>query len=125
MEPGLAVNIFDLVKTFEDVLERFKSRPTYDIDEEEVSVASRIEFLRNMLVSVDRPVELLEVFERQGSARALVATFLAVLEMVRMQAVLLRQSEMFGSIVVRKHKMFDVVFSEGGPLTAPDAEYTS
>ena len=124
-EPGLAVSVFDLVKTFEDVLERFKNRPTYNIVEEEVSVASRIEFLRNMLVSVDRPVELLEVFERQPSVRALVATFLAVLEMVRMQAVLLRQNEAFGSIVVRKHKMFDVVFSEGGPVTAADAEYTS
>jgi segregation and condensation protein A len=124
-EPGLAVSIFDLVKTFEDVLERFKNRPTYEIAEEEVSVASRIEFLRNMLVTVDRPVELLEVFERQPSARALVATFLAVLEMVRMQAVLLRQSEAFGSIVLRKHKMFDVVFSDGGPVTAADAEYIS
>ena len=124
-EAGLAVSVFDLVKTFEDVLERFKNRPTYEIQGEEVSVASRIEFLRNMLVSVDRPVELLEVFERQPNARALVATFLAVLEMVRMQAVLLRQSELFGAIVLRKHKMFDVVFSEGGPLTAPDAEYTS
>ena len=124
-EPGLAVSVFDLVKTFEDVLERFKNRPTYDVDDEDVSVASRIEFLRNMLVSVDRPVELLEVFERQPSARALVATFLAVLEMVRMQAVLMRQKEMFGPIVIRKHKMFDVVFSEGEPMTAADAEYTS
>ncbi len=125
MEPGLAVSVFDLVKTFEDVLERFKNRPAYEIEEEEVSVASRIEFLRNMLVSVDRPVELLEVFERQQSVSALVSTFLAVLEMVRMQAVLLRQPEAFGSIVLRKHKMFDVVFSEGGPVTAPDAEYSS
>jgi segregation and condensation protein A len=124
-EPGLAVSVFDLVKTFEDVLERFKNRPTYDVEDEDVSVASRIEFLRNMLVTVDRPVELLEVFERQANARALVATFLAVLEMVRMQAVLLRQNEMFGSIVIRKHKMFDVVFSGGDPMTAADAEYTS
>ncbi|MEZ5361725.1 MAG: segregation/condensation protein A [Bryobacterales bacterium] len=125
MEPGLEVSVFDLVKTFESVLERFKNRPTLEVHGEEVSVASRIEFLRNMLVSVDRPVELLEVFERQPNARALVATFLAVLEMVRMQAVLLRQTELFGSIVLRKHKMFDVVFSDAGPLTEPDAEYTS
>ena len=79
-----------------------------------------------MLVSVDRPLDLIEVFERQPSARALVATFLAVLEMVRMQAILLRQTEMFGPIAIRKHKMFDVVFShEGGPMTAADAEYSS
>ena len=123
-EPGLAVSVFDLVNTFEKVLARFKSRPTYEIAEEEVSVASRIEFLKNVLVSVDEPIKLEEVFEKQPGVRALVATFLAVLEMVRMQAILLTQDELFGSIVVRKHKMFDAVFSGDVPISAADAEYT-
>ena len=122
-EPGFAVSAFDLVKTFEAVLERFKNRPTYDVEEEEVSVASRIEFLKNMLLSEDRPLDLSEVFERQPNVSSLVATFLAVLELVRMQAVALRQGELFGAIVIRKHKMFDAVFADEGPLTAADAEY--
>ena len=123
-EPGVTATVFDLVKTFQTVLERFKNRPTYEISDEEVSVASRIEFLKNMLLSEDRPLSLEEVFERQANVRALVATFLALLELVRMQAVQLRQSETFGSIVLRKHKMFDTVFNEDGPLTAADAEYS-
>ncbi|MDA0205116.1 MAG: segregation/condensation protein A [Acidobacteria bacterium] len=120
---GVAADVFDLVKTFEQVLERFKTRPVYDVPDEEVSVASRIEFIKNMLMSEDRPVNLLEVFERQPGVRALVATFLAVLELVKLQAVALRQSELFGAIEMRKHKMFDAVFSEGGPLTSADSEY--
>ena len=124
-EPGLAVGVFDLVKTFEAVLERFKTRPTYEVQEEQVSVAGRIEFLRNVLLSEDRPIALTEVFERQTSVQGLIATFLAVLEMVRMQAVLLRQSEAFGSIVLRKHKMFDAVFADGSPWAAADAEYST
>ena len=123
-EPGLAVNVFDLVSTFEKVLQRLKSRPTYNVAEEEVSVASRIEFLKNVLLSVDEPVKLEEVFEKQPGVRALVATFLAVLEMVRMQAILLRQDEAFGSIIIRKHKMFDAVFSGDTPMSAADAEYS-
>lgn len=123
-EPGLTVNVFDLVNTFEKVLTRFKSRPTYEVAEEEVSVASRIEFLKNVLVSVDEPVKLEEVFEKQPGVRALVATFLAVLEMVRMQAIVLTQDKIFGSIVVRKHKMFDTVFSGDVPISAADAEYS-
>ncbi len=123
-EPGLAVSVFDLVNTFEKVLTRFKSRPTYEVSEEEVSVASRIEFLKNVLVSVDEPIKLEEVFEKQPGVRALVATFLAVLEMVRMQAILLTQDQIFGSIVVRKHKMFDTVFSGDMPISAADAEYS-
>jgi segregation and condensation protein A len=122
-EPGLAVTIFDLVKTFEQVLERMKKRPTYEIRAEDVSVRSRIEYLRNRLLGHDEALLLREVFERQPTRRALIATFLAVLEMVRMQAILLRQIEMFGEIVIRKHKMFDVVFSSEDNLLAAEGEY--
>lgn len=124
-EPGFAVTVFDLVKTFEAVVERFRNRPTYEVEAEEVSIAGRIEYLKNMLLSEDRELSLREIFERQASLKALIATFLALLEMVRMQAVILRQKELFGEIVIRKHKMFDAVFNEEGPLTAPDAEYRS
>ncbi len=121
--PGISADVFDLVKTFEEVLDRFKNRPVYDVADEEVSVASRIEFIKNMMLSEDRAIDLREVFERQPGVRALVATFLAVLELVKLQAVALRQSELFGSIEIRKHKMFDAVFSDDGPLTGADSEY--
>ena len=121
--PGISADVFDLVKTFEEVLDRFKSRPVYDVADEEVSVASRIEFIKNMMLSEDRAIDLREMFERQPGVRALVATFLAVLELVKLQAVALRQSELFGSIEIRKHKMFDAVFSDDGPLTGADSEY--
>lgn len=122
-EPGLAVSIFDLVKTFEKVLERAKNRPTYEVEGEEVSVASRIEFLKNLLLGHDGTVTLQEIFERQPGRRALIATFLAVLEMVRMQAIVLRQRDLFGDILVRKHRMFDVVFSQEEGLFSADGDY--
>ena len=110
-EPDLAVDLFDLVKTFDTVLERAKQRPTYEVTTEDVSVASRIQFLKNLLVAEDEPVSLREVFERQPSVRALIATFLAVLELVRMRAIMLRQKKLFEEIIIRKHKMFDAVFA--------------
>lgn len=122
-DPGLAVSVFDLVKTFQDVLERAKNRPSYEVPGGDVSVESRIAYLKNLLLSEDEPVLLREVFERQPSRRALVATFLAVLEMVRMQAILLRQNKLFDEIVIRKHKMFDLVFSSDQPLLAAEGDY--
>ena len=110
-DPGLAVSVFDLVQTFQDVLERAKNRPRFDVPQDEVSVENRIAYLKNMLLSEGQAIRLRDVFERQPSRRALIATFLAVLEMVRMQAVVLRQDKLFGEIVIRKHKLFDVVFS--------------
>ena len=122
-DPGLAVSVFDLVKTFQDVLERAKNRPSYEVPGGDVSVGSRIAYLKNLLLSEDEPVVLREVFERQPSRRALIATFLAVLEMVRMQAILLRQNKSFDEIVIRKHKMFDVVFSNDQPLLTAEGDY--
>jgi segregation and condensation protein A len=122
-EPELAVGILDLVQTFESVLERAKNRPTYEIAGEDVSVGSRIQYLKNLLLSEDGPVSLLDVFERQPSRRALLATFLAVLELVRMRAVILRQKELFGEIMIRKHKMFDTVFNEEESFYSVSQEY--
>ncbi len=47
--PGLAVTVFDLVSTFEAVLERAKRRPVYEIASEDVSLPEMIQFLRHQL----------------------------------------------------------------------------
>ena len=53
----------------------------------------------------------------------MIVAFLAVLEMVKLQAVALAQEKQFGEIVVRKHKMFDLVFDEAGGIKLIDEEY--
>jgi len=48
-----------------------------------------------------------------SSARnALISAFLALLELVRLQAVLLRQDKVFGDILIKKHEMFDTIMGE-------------
>src|SRR5713226_892999 len=46
--PGLAVTLFDLVKTFQGVLERAKNRPIYEVGKEDVSVPDMIRYLRSV-----------------------------------------------------------------------------
>jgi segregation and condensation protein A len=122
-EPGLAVTLIDLVKTFEQILERAKKRPQFEVAGEEVSVAQQIQYLKNILLASDEPLALQTIFEKQVGRRPLVALFLAVLELVRMQAILLRQKETFGEIFIRKHKMFNVIFQNEQPLMAVDEDY--
>ena len=43
--PELAVTLFDLVKTFQTVLERAKNRPIYEVGKEDVSVPDMIRYL--------------------------------------------------------------------------------
>src|SRR5271155_2145143 len=43
--PGLAVSLFDLVKTFQAVLDRAKNRPIYEIGNEDISVPDMVRYL--------------------------------------------------------------------------------
>jgi segregation and condensation protein A len=61
----------------------------------------------------DRPVALRKLLSHSKSERALVAMFLALLELVRLQAVLLRQDSAFSEIFIKKSTEFDAVMNEG------------
>ena len=76
---------------FQDVLERLRERPVLDVDEEAVTVAQMIDYVKRRLVMEDRPVSLRRLLHCTHSERALICMFLAMLELVRLQAVLLHQ----------------------------------
>lgn len=125
-DPGLAITLFDLVKAFGELLDRAKNRPVYEIDEQDVTVADMILHLKSVFqaAAVDEPVYIMQVFERQRTRRAMIALFLAVLEMVKMQAVVVAQKDLFGEIALQRHKMFDTVFASGDPTSAIEKDYS-
>jgi segregation and condensation protein A len=122
--PGLAVTLFDLVKTFQTVLERAKNRPTYEIGKEEVTVPDMINLLKSVLESTPRSdaVSATKLFEAQRSKRAMLCLFLAILELVKRQAVLLQQADAFGDISIKRSKTFAEAFS-GTQIEAVEQEY--
>lgn len=124
-ENELVVSLVDLVKVFQKVLERRRERQDFELARDEVTVATMIRRLREELIRSET-VRLMQFFEDCPSRRAMIAAFLAVLELVRLEAVLVLQDELFGEIVLRKHKLFDVVFSGKpgeGPLGHLDRDY--
>ncbi len=123
--PELAVTLFDLVKTFQQVLERTKNRPVYEVEREEVTVPEMIRMLRSMLENLPRreTISVAGLLERQRSRRAMVALFLAILEMVRMQAVALTQKDAFGEIAIRRHENFAEAFASAEVITAIEKGY--
>jgi len=88
------------------------SRPILQVDEDTVTVSQMIEYLRRRLSLEDRPLRLKHVLRGVSSRQALVCMFLALLELVRLQAIQLRQDRMFGEILLRKHTGFDAVMTE-------------
>src|SRR6202451_2176452 len=111
-EPELAADVIDLVKTFQQVLERVRTRPVLNVNEETVTVGQMIDYLRRRLSLEDRPIRLKQILMRVGSRQALVCMFLALLEMVRLQAIQVRQERLFGEIAVRKHTCFEAMMKE-------------
>ena len=124
-DPALAVTVFDLVKTFQGVLERIKSRPTYEIDKEEVSVPDMIRYLHNMFEDsrASESVSARDLFERQRSRRAMICLFLAMLELVKLQALGLVQQEGFGEIGLKRLKGFEAAFTSREEMAAIDEGY--
>lgn len=111
-EPEMAADVIDLVKTFQKVLDRARSRPIIQVDEEAVTVGQMIDYLRRRLALEERPVRLMQLLRNVNSRNALVCMFLALLELVRLQAIQVRQDRLFGEIVVRKHTHFDEIMNE-------------
>ena len=111
-EPELAADVIDLVKTFQQILDRARNRPMIQVDEETVTVGQMIEYLRRRLSLEDRPIRLKQMLRNVESRQALVCMFLALLEMVRLQAIQLRQDRLFGEILLRKHIGFEAVMAE-------------
>src|SRR6202044_3796448 len=106
-EGELAVSLVDLVKVFQQVLERRKEVSRIDLQHEQFTVAQMMAQLRaQILASDDNSVSLIQFFEACPSRHAMIVAFLAVLEMVKMQAIALAQEKQFGEIVLKKGKSF-------------------
>jgi segregation and condensation protein A len=118
-EADMAADTTDLVRVFREILERARARPVLDVEEDSVTVGQMIGFLRRRMVMEDKPVSLRRLLQGTQSERALICMFLALLELVRLQAILLRQQSEFGDILIKKADEFDNVLGEEG-LAAKD-----
>jgi segregation and condensation protein A len=122
-EGELVVSLVDLVRVFQQVLERKKEITRIELQHESFTVAQMIAQLRGQILASDtNTVSLVQFFEACPSRHAMIVAFLAVLEMVKLQAIALSQEKQFGEILIKKSKSFDNAFDETGTLRI-DAEY--
>ena len=112
-EPEIAADTVDLVRIFRDILERARTRPSFDLEEDSVTVGQMVQFLARRLTMEDKPIALRRQLSHTRSERALIAMFLALLELVRVQAILLRQDRAFSEIFIKKHVGFESVMNQG------------
>lgn len=98
LEPQVTATLYDMLNVFRDVLSRLEERPSMGIDREEFSVEQMARFVMQRLEAASgrlRFTELMESFRTRG---AVVAAFLALLELTRLNTIRIGQKDAFGDI---------------------------
>jgi segregation and condensation protein A len=100
-EPELEVDLFSLLTAFQAVVQRARLRPKMLLPPEQIPVEVRIEQLLARLSETDA-CGFADLFADIEDRSGLIVTFLALLEMIRLQLVRVFQSGSFGPIRVYK-----------------------
>ena len=102
-EPEIAADVIDLVKTFQQILERARTRPMIQVDEETVTVSQMIEYLRRRLSLEDRPLRLKAILAQRAIATGAGVHVSGDAGAGAAAGNPVRQDRLFGEILVRKH----------------------
>jgi segregation and condensation protein A len=98
-EEMIEAGLYDLIGAFKELLERRKTLLAHEVAGEGKSVEQRMEELL-ALIREGESLEFLELFAVQDSKADMIATFLALLELIRLKAVRVYQRGLFGPIRV-------------------------
>jgi segregation and condensation protein A len=115
-EPELEVDLFSLLTAFQAVVERAKQRPSMALPIEQISIETRIEQLVVRL-SETEACGFEELFADASSRADLIATFLALLEMIRLKLVRVFQDGSFSPMrIYKRARPVDAPTPIGDPL---------
>lgn len=99
-EPSIGpISLFDLLSAFREVYRRLENQSIHQIVTPSVSVEEQIDFIESFIKDRER-ISFSELMQHAHthSRSALVATFVALLELIRSRVILIKQSEVFGEI---------------------------
>ncbi len=120
-EPGLAVSTFDLIAAFREILERAKKRPPLAIRRDEITVHQMVEHVKQVMRRSSGMVSLDDLVDGYVWRQALIALLLALLELVRLRAIELKQKDLFTPISVAKSKQFEEIVKSVNATSLEDS----
>ncbi len=99
-EAEFSYSLFDLITAFKGVLEEARTR-YMDVRAEESSIEEKMEYLKQRLAEKE-VIAFEDLFESDTGVAGLIATFLAMLELLRLRVAKVKQSKPFGQIWIQK-----------------------
>lgn len=118
------VNVFDLIRAFQKVLDKIKPGQLREIVDEQYTVSDRIEHLLRV-VPVAKPVAFSSLFAGAGSRDEIIVTFIAVLELMKLRYLRVTQDQLFGEIVIHRNEAPEGEPFESGEMVASADEPTA
>ncbi len=95
------VGIFDLIAAFNEALSRVKKEELREIFAHEYTVAEKVDSLVNELKKRER-ISLTKLFSGMHLRNEMICTFLAVLELIKLNQIQAKQEAQFGEIVIMR-----------------------
>ncbi len=97
----LDVSLFDLIGALSRVLENLEGEPVEEIVRDETTVKEKIGFILDMLLK-EKTVKFLNLFKDVRLKTEAVVTFLALLELVKIQKVKIGKAGRLGEIILHR-----------------------
>jgi segregation and condensation protein A len=95
-------SLFDLISAFSKIVKTIPRKEFLEIIKDEFTVEKKVHDLLHFLV-IEPVIYFSKLFERAKNKVEVIATFLAVLELIRLKEITIRQSQSFGEIQIMRH----------------------
>ena len=101
-EPILNVGIFDLIRAFQGILKRFEDEEDLaEIADDRFTVSDKIDYLM-VRVNKGEKIKFTELFAEATTKGEVMVTFLALLELIRLNEFQVRQERILGEIEIKR-----------------------
>ncbi|MFL2478271.1 MAG: segregation and condensation protein A [Verrucomicrobiales bacterium] len=101
-EPILNVGIFDLIRAFQGILKRFEDEEDLaEIADDRFTVSDKIDYLM-VRVNKGEKIKFAELFAEATTKGEVMVTFLALLELIRLNEFQVRQERILGEIEIKR-----------------------
>ncbi len=102
-ESYFEASLFDLINAFSKALKDIPKELFYEVIKDEFTVEGKVHELLHRFMESSR-IKLSSLFSQARSKLEIIATFLAVLELIRLKEVLVVQKNVFGDIEIFRNK---------------------
>ena len=98
----IELNLFELVEAFQRVVKSASQEWIHEVTLERIRIEEKITEVLDRLAEVDGEIGFEGLFQIEPTREAIIVTFLAVLELIRMRMIKIYQRKPFGPIKIRK-----------------------